>query len=82
MGNREDTLSWFEMSNSTVVKWLVGGWHWQHKSMLLVNSPIKMSLLKIGDSKKLNHFQEFWNSGEVGIKTESLTVPLCLLLEG
>lgn len=45
-------------------------------------SPVKMSLLKMGDSKKPNHLQEFWNSGEVGIKTELLIVPLCLPLEG
>lgn len=36
----------------------------------------------MGDSEKLNHLDEFWNSGEVGIKTELLIVHPYLLLEG
>ena len=79
MENREniDFLSWSEMFNRTTVKGHVGEWCWQHRSMPLVDSPIKMSLLKMWDSRKLNHLQEFWNSGEVGIKTELLIVTLC-----
>lgn len=46
------------MLNRTIVKGHLEGWHCNTK-VCLVSGPVEMSLLKMGDSKMLNNFQEF-----------------------